>query len=82
MPAIGEQPPRGQDKSGLLYGSPKRSGIPIAMVGRLKIARNRNSALAANQRILYQVIDLRKKWRYDHKSESQRIADVYRKRTL
>lgn len=74
-------PPRRQD-TGYWGAAPKRSGIPIAMMGRLKIARNSNSALAANQRILYQVIDLRKKWNYEHKSEIQRIADVYRKRTL
>lgn len=74
-------PPRRQD-TGYWGAAPKRSGIPIAMMGRLKIARNSNSALAADQRILYQVIDLRKKWNYEHKSEIQRIADVYRKRTL
>lgn len=74
-------PPRRQD-TGYWGAAPKRAGIPIAMMGRLKIARNSNSALAADQRILYQVIDLRKKWNYEHKSEIQRIADVYRKRTL
>lgn len=74
-------PSRRQD-TGYWGAAPKRSGIPIAMMGRLKIARNSNSALAADQRILYQVIDLRKKWNYEHKSEIQRIADVYRKRTL
>lgn len=73
--------PRRQD-TGYWGAAPKRSGIPIAMMGRLKIARNSNSALAADQKILYQVIDLRKKWNYEHKSEIQRIADVYRKRTL
>lgn len=37
-------PPRRQD-TGYWGAAPKRSGIPIAMMGRLKIARNSNSAL-------------------------------------